>query len=627
MKRLNLGSVLLLLSGFSFLIACGQQGTTIQQFPTQPTQPTQPTDPPPVNNAPNILTSNILIGSNGQPCTNVCMLGGQGGSPVFLSVKYTDFQGIPVSNGVVFTTDALPTQAQLSSTVADTDPTGVANMNMNILPGANGTVTVTVTGMNDPAAGQVQFLIQMDSVTPPVLEVTYTVATVTQVSTVRTMVYETINGQPDCLAVAGGVANTFIPAANAGPNLITQPTIIQTLPNLTGTTTRTYTIVGYAPDNTAPKLMGCHPNLEVRGDTTNKINITMTDLPMSYMGTYDAHTYMDLVTGIPGTAGDVINILTQLFTDPGTLLIEAACANASGTLGTVCSIAPSVLGGVANDILLPQMENLLGPGVVNTGQWLSEMLHDVRLESTLTFNSEPGPTGLFPPGTIHERWDSIILHWELLSGCDPNAPGCGVVHEGLDVVFGAKPESNVNGSVVGENKVHIDPHTVPGFDYADLMIYLVEDQILPKIFNGVIIPSTSAHPSQYWGQPVPPVSSFEDLMGILLGDQYCLFYDDCCEYFAVRLQAQIGSLAALAPAVCDAAISAAANWLEDQIDQLSGPVTIGTFDNNPCGAVDVDNDLKVNTLGKEGEHCLWDATFGMPGSEFKPNATWWAERR
>jgi len=142
-----------------------------------------------------------------------------------------------------------------------------------------------------------------------------------------------------------------------------------------------------------------------------------------------------------------------------------------------------------------------------------------------------------------------------------------------------------------------------------------------------VIPSNSGHNQQHWGKPVPPVSSIEDLMGVLLGDQYCLYYDDCCEYFAVRLQDQLGSLASLAPGVCDAAISAASSWIEGEIDQLSGPVTIGTFDDSPCEAVDVDSDSKVSTLGKQGQHCLWDAHFGLPGSGFQPETTWWAEKR
>jgi hypothetical protein len=235
---------------------------------------------------------------------------------------------------------------------------------------------------------------------------------------------------------------------------------------------------------------------------------------------------------------------------------------------------------------------------------------------------------LFPPGTVLERWESVILHWELLTGnCAPNDPNCGVIQEGLDVVFGSKPETYVNASIVGENQLVIDEHLVAGFDYADLMLYLLEKQILPKVFGNIVIPSTSMHPQEYWGQAVPPVNSLEDLMGILLGDQYCLFYDDCCLYFASRIESQIGFLALLAPAICEAAIAAAADYLEDQIDKLSGSFYIGTPANNPCGAVDTDADLKVNTLGKEGEHCLWDATFELGSGDFKPQATWWAERR
>jgi hypothetical protein len=274
------------------------------------------------------------------------------------------------------------------------------------------------------------------------------------------------------------------------------------------------------------------------------------------------------------------------------------------------------------------MEAVLGASTVSTGQWLSEMLHDVRFESTLIINAEPSAgTGLLPPNTITERWESIILHWELLSGCAPTDASCGVVHEGLDVVFGAKPETTVNGSVTADDQLQIDAHTVPGFDYADLILYLVEKQILPKIFSNSVIPSTSAHPSQYWGQPVPPVDSIESLMGILMGDSYCLFYDDCCEYFAVRVEQYVGWLSFLAPSICDAAIAGATSWIENEISDLSGPVITGTPVNNPCGAVDVDNDLKVDTLGKEGAHCLWEMVFSMNSSDFVPNATWWAGKR
>jgi hypothetical protein len=124
---------------------------------------------------------------------------------------------------------------------------------------------------------------------------------------------------------------------------------------------------------------------------------------------------------------------------------------------------------------------------------------------------------------------------------------------------------------------------------------------------------------------LPAIDSYGDLVATVFGDELCLLYDDCCEFFATKVEEDIPSIIAI-PA-CQAAIPAADSYIRGLVTDLGGPLNIGTKADAPCPAIDLQADREVDTFGQAEAKCEWDANFDISGAVFTPDNTWFGKHK
>lgn len=583
-----------------------------------------------------------MVGSDGTSCLTSCAIKRQTGQGLELAIVYKDADGRPiVDRAVYWDTGTAPSDlASLGAMSTFTDAQGRAQVSLRS-GGLTGSLTVTAQVLSDDTVTPRTFTVTYEPPPHPDLVVSFEYLGQRPVAEFSLRLFKQTNGQPSCATVHPDAAPA-VAELTVGPAPVGQQIRVQTLPGLAqvpeGQDQRwVVQMVGpHSSDGQAsPLAVGCVDNIQATRGTTAQALVYILDLPPHFRGNFQTITRVDSLSGGEGTViGDTLITLTQVFTQPGTLLVTWACGNnPSGVLGTVCywvtnsSGQPNFVGSIivdaANSALLALMSDALGDTTQTAAQIISEMLRDLRLVNTTTFANEPATPrqgfdgAFFAAGDAREEWTHVRFRWKFDPRCKdvPNPADCGWDQIPLEEVYGLRPTAQLEAGVDANLSLHVTPHAVPALTYGPLVNHLVERRILPLVFAG---------------GGTEPVDSWDDFVATLFGDRQCLDYDDCCEWFATKLEdTTAGFIVGYDGLVlaCEAAIPIVANVVRNQLTRLDGALHLGTFEGSPCASRDTNNDRWVDGYGTQSALCDWDLWFPTSGQRFEPDNDWLSVRQ
>lgn len=577
--------------------------------------------------SPNVLSFKQETGDDGGPCLSICNRRLPTGGAIDLAVAYRDASGAALDGWLVaFTVVGEAPGTTPSALSTYTTPDGSAGITLSANVDATGTAQIEVTVPDDPAAGKLTFLVDVFAQERPPLKVGLSHAGEAQASPFEIRLYRTDDdGAPSCAALHPDVPVTPLPADAIFPSLApNKDATFESLPGLLPGDTQTWTIVAIGPGGGFPLAYGCIEGVAVEYGKTASVVVEAVDLPIAFGERYDLSSRFDLVTGLDGTLGSALETIFGLFTEPGRVAIEAACTNASGTLGQVCGFLTDSQGNLsatglivataADEAFFYLTKESLGVDVEFTGQQLRALLQNTRVRSELTVSAQAaaanGEGG--SPGFSSEIWKEFVFFWTYGIDCPPGGGPCGQVVLPLEQVYGLEPSASFQATVDSDLALTIPVHEVPDFKFGPLVNTLIERAVLPRLFGD-------------GDSGLPAIDSYEDLVATLLGDKYCLAYDDCCEYFATKLEGEIPDILLPAvPTACELAIVEASDWLRALLLDISSPLTIGTPDGTPCGGDDLVGQRVVTHLGTINEPCVWDASFVFgQDTPFHPDNDWY----
>jgi hypothetical protein len=580
---------------------------------------------------PSLAYAPSMVGSDGAPCVSSCALRLLAGEDLDLAVVYRDSANAPVESArISWSTEAPADLATLNAFSSNTDPQGHAQVRLRS-GGLEGSLTVTAAIPSESLS--LTFTVTFERPPAPVLVIGFEYLGVLPLADFEVRLFEKRNGL-SCASVHPD-APRVSPEVVLGPYAANQQASIADLPNLATEQRWIAQVIGPASaSGPTPLAVGCADDILVTAGETATAMVYVLDLPRKFTGTYTTTTRLDTLSGGEGTAiGDIMLTLSELFTAPGTLLVTWACRNATGTLGTVCywvtdgSGQPNFLGSVivdaADQALLALFEQAVGAEAQDATELISEMLRDLRLVANTRLLGEPATPrpdfqgAFFAPGEASEEWTFVRFRWRLDPTCKNSATpeDCGWSQIPLNLIYGFNPEAPLEAGVDKNLALHVLPHPVPDLTYGPLINYIIERRILPLVFAS---------------GGTEPLDSWDDLIATLFGDRLCLDYDDCCEFFADRLE---GSIAATLVGfdglvtACEFAIPAAAQVLRNQLTNLDGALHLGTLPDAPCPSSDPNSDRVVDGYGLQGPLCDWDLWFPVDGSNFRPDNDWRSARQ
>ena len=577
-------------------------------------------EPTTASMGPNELRFVVVTGHDGAPCVTVCNQQLAAGGIITLELRYVSAEGEALEGQLISFSLSGAEEVSLSGLSTYTNAEGRAQILMSASDSAEGTARVSVSVPDDDAVTPIDFLVDVYTPERPPLRVDFSHGGAAEVDSFEAHLYRVADGEPTCAALHPDRPQLVTPTVVKGGLTPSKVVVFDSLPDLASDESQIWTVVLVGPEGDFPLVFGCRDGVALSWGETVEITIAVNDLPLRFADSYDLMTRLDLVSGLEGDAGAALALLFNLFTEPGRTALEAACTDSSGTLETVCDFLVddgelTLTGGIVADAadvaFFALISEALGVDVAFTGEQLTALLQNTRLHSSLALAATAaGVSASGSLGQTYERWDAVEFFWTFGAACDPSDDSCGSTVMPLESIYGVAPSATYEASATPGLALEIPLHLVPGFTFGPLVNGLVELGVLPLLFGD-------------GSEGLPPIDSYEDLVATLLGDKYCLLYDDCCEYFATKLEPNLPAWALFfVPEACEQAISAAASWIRDQVGDLEGTMTVGTPAEAPCTSFDSSGERVVTSLGTANAPCHWDMRFELPDSSFRPENTW-----
>lgn len=579
---------------------------------------------------PSVLAyAQTMVASDGTACVATCALRHDSGTNLALTVLYRDADGNPLADRPIkFDPNGAPSGlATLSAFSVYTDVNGLATVTLRTY-GLGGSLTVTASASDAPATPALDFVVTLDVPPAPALAASFEYLGHQSFSRFVLRLWKVTAGHPSCAEVHPDAGQAPAPDVVAGAYELGTQARVMSLPGLDTETHQTWTVQFIGPEEAAatPLAAGCVDNVQATAGETAQALAYVLDLPRHFRGTFDTVTRFDTVSGSEGTGvGTALSALTDLFTHPGRVIVQWACKNASGTLGTVCgwlvedsgelTLTGGLVADAADSALLALLESAIGNDAQDASQIISELLHDLRLVAVTRFDGEPAtPSGTFQgayfaPGEASERWTHVRFRWKYDPSCSSKTdPDCGWAEIPLTEIYGFEPTADLPAGIDLNSALHVDSHAVTGLTYGPLMDRIIEGRLLSLFF------ATDG---------LQPVDSWDDFASVLFGDRLCLDYDDCCDYFAERIYDSVPYLVYLAaPMACEAAIPIVADAIRNQFLSLDGTLHTGTPPGTPCASQDYQQDRWVDAYGLQSAPCTWDMWFDTAHGGFSPDNNW-----
>lgn len=307
-------------------------------------------------------------------------------------------------------------------------------------------------------------------------------------------------------------------------------------------------------------------------------------LPLTVTGTYQLDSQFNIVDGLPGTVGTVVNTILDMTddpTDPATWLIDKAMENVdSDTIRDLVDALRPGLDGYLNDVLLSSSPGFVST-FVNVANDLGQVARKFGVTSTLAV-TQGGP-------------DASELHAQhTMTGLVFVIDGVRYEYTMAELSMSEVVSNDIQAGLVAETKLTVGDHTLP-VSYGAMLMFALDHIIIPAI--------------DPWSH------SLEELFNA---------YVDCATIgWTISDYVGWGS-PGLYESACQTALAAAAAYVEDQIRGIDGTATALVI-HGEAKPVDTNGDRTVDKL----QGGLWEGViqFGSLESVLaKPDQKFVGER-
>jgi len=235
---------------------------------------------------------------------------------------------------------------------------------------------------------------------------------------------------------------------------------------------------------------GCLEGVRVPADEIGQVTLSLVVYPLNCSGTFDVTGVYDFTNAIPGTAGEVIRRLVQLFENTAGFLIDSILDLLRLFFSDVIvSVIEFIVGGVRepieiwiNDWIATDAPQWLRD-FQDLGRDLTQVVSHLTVLSTLRFDKTG--SDFMVGGT--EEWNGLILYWR--RGCAADSPpDCGAHEFSMDDLTGARePLQAVYGNFQAQihdfDRLHMDEHPI-NLQYGRLILFVLEELVLPTMADG-----------------------------------------------------------------------------------------------------------------------------------------------
>ena len=347
---------------------------------------------------------------------------------------------------------------------------------------------------------------------------------------------------------------------------------------------------------------GCLDGVMITANETTEVTLTMVVRPLNMVGTFDAIGHYDFTDAIPGTAGDVIRRLDDLFNNTARFLIDGMQDLLEAFVGGIYAAA---INWVINQIQ-PLIEDAINQWILDVapdwlldffqiGRDLLQIANDLEILSVMRFDKTGSDFSV--AGT--EEWIGIALYWRLNCGLD-DPPDCGRNEFNMEELLRAERPieavfATFNARTNNFNQLRMAPHDV-NLQYGRLILFVLNELILPAVADG-------AH------------SLSEALINVLdcegIGWRIC---GDDGEWGGTYLGVHIGFDVDDVIGWCEGAAEFLGDSASNILDDLAFDSVL-TIEGD-CDLYEDDFDLMVDRL-EDGHYRGWFNVDGIQGNEFQ----------
>lgn len=189
---------------------------------------------------------------------------------------------------------------------------------------------------------------------------------------------------------------------------------------------------------------------------------------LSYAGSYDVESQFDLTSGLPGTAGTVINTILDMTdgpNDPATWLIdEALTAIDSGTISTVVDATRPAVDSYLNDVLLSYAPGFF-TSFISVSNDVGQVARKFGLKSQLV---------------IQELPDHSLVATHTITGVVYTIDGMRYDYTMADLGLPTPSASNIALSIDPTGRLAVADHTLP-ISYGHLILFALDNIVIPAI--------------------------------------------------------------------------------------------------------------------------------------------------
>ncbi len=190
-------------------------------------------------------------------------------------------------------------------------------------------------------------------------------------------------------------------------------------------------------------------------------------VPLSVVGTYEVASELDLVSGIPGAAGDVINGFLEMTDDPydpATWLLDVTQSQINNrAIEQLLRAARPALDAILNEVLLSVAPDAIAH-LVALGDDLGQVARRFGTDSALTIAAvDDGLTASHAITGAHFELDGVMHRYAA-----------------SELGMGEVSSEGIGCMLEEEARVHLDDHSL-SLSYGALLLAALEDVIIPRI--------------------------------------------------------------------------------------------------------------------------------------------------
>lgn len=236
---------------------------------------------------------------------------------------------------------------------------------------------------------------------------------------------------------------------------------------------------------------GCVDNILVEHEQTTNVEMLLQLIPLNPSGRYDAVSHWDFTEALAdsGSVGAIIVRVLNVFDNPGRAIYDEIINLVRNFFGGIVSGSiDTFLSMTGLDNTFQNLINNFIDGndvlrqIRDAGRDLRDVVANLQVHSQLSIGKLASDFEF----RGQDNWIGLTLYWRW--NCGPNdGPDCGAINlvpeaDGTFAGLGIL-SSNWTGRVVAYDQMQVDQHPV-SLRYGRLIIYVINDVILPTVTNG-----------------------------------------------------------------------------------------------------------------------------------------------